>query len=543
MGKDKTYKGVAVNSVNVTSETTDLTITKNNGGTENENYRLKSTAGGDNFLDISFEAEAGEEYYVWVAKTENFALSGFVFDVDPSYVFTPYEPTVHKQIEEGKDPSTLNPTVTDAPTGVKNITFMYGGWMNHEYAVKAATWNETDKKWGIEENGTENTSYSLNGVSFNDEWKTTAQENSLTVLDGYKGYTEGCGNVPTNEYGKEFTPANGSTPNVGIIPCRGTYYKFEPETDGMMTAYVRQAANEPVYLVDESGKTQKSVDFKAGNATITENAVDCSYTTDNLTAARYSYELKAGKTYVLFQNNATLGFYGFTFGSDAENGEEVTVDSNSGYTFESKNEATVTLNRTMTNGQWTTVCLPFSMTEKQVRDAFGDDARVAEFRGIDGSVANFGMFYYQLINGGMPYIIKPSKDVAEGTKINGVTIDAEEPLEINGGDFSFAGTYAETTMPVNSHFLGASDGKLYYITKEKAIGGLKAFLKPASPAVKTKLSIGFNGNGGTTAIEAVTDNSLSSNDNGKVFSIDGRAVGNGNLQKGIYIVNGKKFVK
>ncbi len=542
VGSDKTVKGIANQTTKINAITEGLTVTPQNQGTDNENFKINGVAGYA-FITVSLEAEAGDEYYIWATGSERFALGGFTFDVDKEYVFTPYEPSVHLQIEEGKDPSKQNPGITGAPTGVKDIAFMYGGWTNHENAVKAATWNEASKSWNFRENGTENTSYTVGGTKYNDNWSATKKESELTVLDGYEAYTEGCGNAPKDEYGKQFAPSDASAPNAGIIPCRGTYYKFEPQKDGLMTVYVRQNATEPLYLVDQSGKPQQSLDFKAGDATITENATNYSYSTDKLTAARYSYELKAGKTYVLFQNNASLGFYGFTFGADAETGKDVTIGTD-GYSYDQQNEATVTLNRTMKKDTWTTVCLPFSMTEKQVRDAFGDGARVAEFKNVDGNVANFGMFYYQLINGGMPYLIKPSKNITEGTQISGVTIDAGKPLEINGGDFSFAGTYEKTMMPANSHFLGGSDGKLYYITKEKEIGGLKAFLKPASAAVTTKLSIGIGNNGATTAVEAISDESLNLN-TGKctVYNLNGQRVekSTGNGVKGIYIVNGKKI--
>ena len=543
VGSYNTFKGTANPTTKISAITEGLTVTPQNQGTDNENFKISGVTG-NAYITVSLEAEAGDEYYIWATGTEEFALGGFTFDVDKDYVFTPYKPSVHLQIEEGKDPSTLNPTISGAPTGVKNITFMYGGWANHENAVKAATWDETGKKWNFHENGTENTSYTISGTTYKDSWNATKQESKLTVLDGYKAYTEGCGNAPKDEYGNSFSPSKASTPNVGIIPCRGTYYKFEPQMDGLMTAYVRQNATKPVYLVDQSGKPQQPVDVKAGDATITKNANDYSYSTDKLSAVRYSYELKAGKTYVMFQNNANLGFYGFTFGADAETGGNVTIGTD-GYSYTQQNEATVTLNRAMNKGQWNTICLPFSMTEKQVRDVFGDDARVAEFNRVDGNVANFGMFYYQLINGGMPYLIKPSKQVDEGTQIKGVTIDAENPIEIKGGEFSFVGTYDKTTMPANSHFLGGSDGKLYYITQNKEIGGLKAFLKPVSPNVTTKLSIGFNGNGGTTAIEAVSDASINvDGTKGMVYNLNGQAIGYGykDLNKGIYIVNGKKIV-
>lgn len=136
------------------------------------------------------------------------------------------------------------------------------------------------------------------------------------------------------------------------------------------------------------------------------------------------------------------------------------------------------------------------MTEQQVRNAFGKDVRIAEFKKVDESgkkaVASFGMHYYQLITAGKPCLIKPSQ-VNDTYTIQGVTIDAEKALTIDDPNkkFDFVGTYETTPMPVNSHFLGSNDGKLYYITTAKNIRGLKAFLKPTENNSGAKLSIAF----------------------------------------------------
>lgn len=53
-------------------------------------------------MDIEFDAEAGDEYCIWMSSAEEFALGGFTFDVDESQLFTPWKPVVHRQIEFGK---------------------------------------------------------------------------------------------------------------------------------------------------------------------------------------------------------------------------------------------------------------------------------------------------------------------------------------------------------------------------------------------------------------------------------------------------------
>lgn len=556
-----TRRGITPSSINVTA-TTETTIEPQESG-ENKYFKIIGV-GGDHPMVIEFDAEAGDEYCIWMSSAEEFALGGFTFDVDDSQLFTPWKPVVHRQIEFGKSPKDMENADRNAPSGVEDITFMYGGWTNHPNAVKAATWDEANKTWGFNDNGTKNTKYTINDNEKTDKWEDVKAESATTeqlfTLDGYAKFTPGCGQVPTDQYGYNYTPTTSAVPSVANIPCRGTYYKFEPAKDGTLNVYVRQAANSPLFLVDETGKPQKSIDYKAGNdATFTEGP-DASYSIDKLAACRYGFEVQAGKTYVLFQNNATLGFYGFTFGASSTEATNVSISQTNGYTYEAKNNAkvTVTLTKPLKKDVWNAICLPFSMTEQQVRNAFGEDARIAEFKKVDESgknaVASFGMHYYQLITAGKPCLIKPSK-VSNTYTIQGVTIDAENALTIvdSNKKFDFVGTYTPTTMHANSHFLGSNDGKLYYITADKEISGLKAFLKPAENNSGAKLSIAFDStdydlDNNTTGIEAIKDyteqDAANSSANKGIYNINGQFMGTNPaiLPQGIYVKNGKKFI-
>lgn len=561
-GNNYTTKiGISSEKTKVTS--TGTTITEPQSG-DNRYFKINASAG-DHSILIEIDAEAGEEYYIWMYKAEKFALGGFTFDVDESQLFTPWKPVVHRQIEYGKSPANMKNADGNAPSGVKDITFMYGGWTNHPNAVRAATWDEANKTWGFNDNGTDNTKYTINGNEKTDNWEEVKAESETTdklvTLDGYTKFTSGCGQVPTDQYGKAFDPTQTSsaTPSVANIPCRGTYYKFEPAKDGTLNVYVRQAANSPLYLVDETGKPQKSIDYKAGNdAKITEGTDASSYDIDKLAACRYGFEVQAGKTYVLFQNNEMLGFYGFTFGASSTEVTNVSISQADGYTYEAKNNATVTLTKPLKANVWNAICLPFSMTEQQIRNAFGENARIAEFKKVDESgkkaVASFGMHYYQLITAGKPCLIKPSK-VSDNYTITGVTIDTEKALTVTDSNkkFDFVGTYAPTTMPTNSHFLGSNDGKLYYITANKEISGLKAFLKPVENNSGAKLSIAFDStvndqDNNTTGIEAIKDyteqDAANSSANKGIYNINGQFMGTNPaiLPQGIYVKNGKKFI-
>lgn len=555
-----TRRGITPSSINVTATTTETKIEPQESD-DNKYFKIRAV-GGDHPMEIEFDAEAGDEYCIWMSSAEEFALGGFTFKVDDSQRFTPWTPVVHRQIESGKSPKEMENADRNAPSGVEDISFMYGGWTNHPNAVKAATWNDTEKTWGFNENGTANTTYTINNKQKIDKWEDVKAESETTeklvTLDGYAKFTAGCGQVPTDQYGKAYTPATSAAPNVANIPCRGTYYKFEPAKDGTLNVYVRQAADSPLYLVDETGKPQKSIDYKAGNDATFKEGTDASYTINKLAACRYGFDVKAGKTYVLFQNNATLGFYGFTFGASSTEATNVSISQTNGYTYKAKNNATVTLTKPLKENVWNAICLPFSMTEQQVRSAFGEDARIAEFKKVEESgkkdVALFGMHYYQLITAGKPCLIKPSQ-VSDTYTISGVTIDAEKALTIvdSNKKFDFVGTYATTSMPVNSHFLGSNDGKLYYITTAKNISGLKAFLKPVENNSGAKLSIAFDStvndqDNNTTGIEAIKDyteqDAANSSANKGIYNINGQFMGTNPaiLPQGIYVKNGKKFI-
>lgn len=559
-----TRRGITPSSIKVTTtentETTKTTIDTLESG-DNKYFKI-SGAGGNHPMEIKFDAEAGDEYCIWMSSAEEFALGGFTFEVDKTQLFTPWKPVVHRQIEYGKSPEDMKDADANAPSGVEDITFMYGGWTNHPNAVKAATWDANNKTWGFNDNGTDKTTYTINNEKKIDKWEEVKAESETTehlvTLDSYAKFTAGCGQVPTDQYGNAYTPATSAAPSVANIPCRGTYYKFEPAKGGTLNIYVRQAADSPLYLVDETGKPQKSIDYKAGNDATFKEGTDASYTINKLAACRYGFDVKAGKTYVLFQNNETLGFYGFTFGASSTEATNVSISQNNGYTYEAKNNATVTLTKPLKANVWNAICLPFSMTEQQVRNAFGEDARIAEFKKVDESgkkaVASFGMHYYQLITAGKPCLIKPSQ-VSDTYTISGVTIDAEKALTIvdSNKKFDFVGTYATTSMPVNSHFLGSNDGKLYYITANKEISGLKAFLKPAENNSGAKLSIAFDStvndqDNNTTGIEAIKDyteqDAANSSANKGIYNINGQFMGTNPaiLPQGIYVKNGKKFI-
>ena len=143
----------------------------------------------------------------------------------------------------------------------------------------------------------------------------------------------------------------------------------------------------------------------------------------------------------------------------------------------------VRVKRAINANQWSTICLPFAMTEEQVTAAFGTDVELADFSGAvpeyEGNnvvkiTLNFDPVTAIVAN--HPYVIKVSTpiDYENGFTVDGVTVSPSEMLSVDrdemkimiGGRWyyfynSFIGTYVyPTVLPENTLFL--SDNQFWY---------------------------------------------------------------------------------
>lgn len=191
------------------------------------------------------------------------------------------------------------------------------------------------------------------------------------------------------------------------------------------------------------------------------------------------------------------------------------------------------------------------MNETQVRAAFGDNAQVYYYNGVVSNKFNFQKHYYHVIQAGVPCLLKPST-VSSTYTITGVTINSDAPTSVQEDGYTFTGTYASTNMEAGSYFIGyeknsnsSTEAQLYITNNGKQISGLRAYLKPGVGAAKiTDMSFDED-NSTVTAIEDVTTDETVNN--GNIYNLSGQLVKTGatnldGLDKGIYILNGKKYV-
>lgn len=300
----------------------------------------------------------------------------------------------------------------------------------------------------------------------------------------------------------------------------------------------------------------------------------------------YTFNVKAGKTYYLYNFGSKIGFYGFSFDKDET---EPTVDEVS-YADDQSNTITataaghvakVTVNRSMKKDVWTTCVLPFSLNRQQVDAIFGpaysaaseeakNGTQILYFDRVEGNKVFFVRHAYNTIVANKPFLIKPSKEVenistAALTDYPYVTIEATKNKNgkpddwCTGNGYTWASSYSNDMIVKEGDGFISKDGSFKnFVGPSGTLKGFRGYLKHlgtqtgAKPMMlKVVSSSNVDGdNGETTGIEDLiidADGQLMPA-NGKVYNINGQLVSEDansfqSLPSGIYIINGKKYIK
>ena len=236
----------------------------------------------------------------------------------------------------------------------------------------------------------------------------------------------------------------------------------------------------------------------------------------------------------------------------------ITLDENSETLPSATGEVVdILVKRTIPANRWNTICLPFAMSEEQVKEVFGEDVELAEFIEYEvteenGEVTKINVIFDSALldeEGFManyPYIIKTRKDISEFMVSSTIEPDEENAYaEYNNGRGgsrkevygTFYGTLrAGKRLEANQLFL--NQGNLWYSVGNNTIKAFRGYfdfvdvLSSNEPASNVRIII----DGNTTGIEAITGFVK----NNIWYDLQGRQVRTTN--GGIYINNGKKNV-
>ena len=322
---------------------------------------------------------------------------------------------------------------------------------------------------------------------------------------------------------------------------------------------------------------------------------------------RYTFNVYPGKTYYLFSNQSQVAISGFNFEegrlldtktqnyetapvrdvvestpiefTDVLNQAQPEIPTNG----KGKDITHVTYERNFAQGKWSSICLPFSLNNRQMREQFGEETAVVLLKSIhdDGKIELIWHVNQDII-AGYPYFILPKgavkhNNVANST-ITKISVDTYFNNEIqkdkplfsvgsNGNTFDWQGTYngshyradypyvfegnfKNEELPAGSYVM-SNNGTLTKLKKATIAKPFRAYLKyQGSDAYNAKplyTSVNWQNDDETTGIDDIIFQNGILMESSDVYSIDGTVIRRdaqnlSNLSKGVYIVNGKKFV-
>lgn len=246
-------------------------------------------------------------------------------------------------------------------------------------------------------------------------------------------------------------------------------------------------------------------------------------------------------------------------------------------------EVTVYLKRSFTLNKWNSFVTPVGLTNAQVKQAFGDDVKVAKLAGVGGVTGRESSIDFRTVDlsqegvaiePAQMYLVKPTKDavdmnleLVDGTEVSGkmyligrrsldgskitdgtLTIKPTygkpaEGAEITGAQVDFMGTYValDATTGPQAGAYAWSGGDMYHLKKANAIKGFRGWLVDHTGAKSIKFNIG---DGSVTSIDEVIANDRAEKTSDAVYTVDGVKIRDNassleGLPAGLYIFKGK----
>lgn len=304
----------------------------------------------------------------------------------------------------------------------------------------------------------------------------------------------------------------------------------------------------------------------------------------------YEFKVKAGKTYYLYNYGSKINVFGFQFKPDAN----VVVDNITYYetqnndikATEAGHVAQVSLNRKFAVGKWNAAVLPFSLNKQQVDAIFGqtydknhtDGTQILYFEKTEGKYVYYTRHAYNTIVAGKPFLIKPCGKDANGNNVvtrDGdnivlntekitafpyVTIENTVPKDwgrnAETADYHWHSAYNVETVKQNDYYFNSAGVLVMREKSDAKIQAFRGFLQKKATAQAKLFSVAY--------FDLLSDNSdipskiegVMMDSNGElvdikagdaVYNLSGQVVTTNasslySLPKGIYIVNGKKYV-
>lgn len=329
------------------------------------------------------------------------------------------------------------------------------------------------------------------------------------------------------------------------------------EKDGITLDLTKGGTNDPKYYTQNStlrfykdggtltvtaptGKAIIKVDFALGKKI---ESTDLTVNKGTITGENSSYTWTGNSTSVVFTANATIQMkelvISYTDVSD-DSYDYALSDESDTYTPSTFTDKSVKIKRSLKANQLNTICLPFALTSEQISTTFGEGTEVYRLTSSTDNTMNFTS--KETIEEGYPYLIMPQNDVNELIFDQVSSEGKSADLDVTDGNFALCGTFGPATLKTDGTELFLAAGG---ILKKPAKGsnsnikGFRAYFSVPANTNDAKISLG----GFETSIDNISIDGMKLKNN-QVYNLNGQLVGNSlnGLAKGIYLMNGKKYV-
>ena len=298
---------------------------------------------------------------------------------------------------------------------------------------------------------------------------------------------------------------------------------------------------------------------------------------------KYTFNVKAGKTYFFFGWMTKIGIRGFGFEPDdtqANMADDLTIYSGKSATTEGGNSdkndfaqslnttyRKVTVDRKFKANTWTTLVLPFSVSATQLQEVFGQGTEVLHYRTIENTKMYFFKHFHQMVVAGTPVLIRPTQ-LVDGAVFKNVSIESATVADKPCNDYGYNGNSNTDCPMVGSYNIQTYANGNYYITSDGNVKKLNNAAGSAQLPGTRAYIVGTRDDGSATSLTGMarasfdnpipTDMDGETTDidgietdahgaDGKVYNLNGQLVrttaeGAQKLAKGVYVTHGKKVI-
>ena len=223
----------------------------------------------------------------------------------------------------------------------------------------------------------------------------------------------------------------------------------------------------------------------------------------------------------------------------------VELDENSDTYIPVSGIKNVFLTRTLQADKWNTFCVPFSMTAAQMNECGIVESRELSNAVSDGTQTSLTFTPAENIVAGKPYLIKVNEDI-DNIVLENVTFSESEPQSVSVNGVNMIGNYSKTFVPQDCYFI--NNNAFYLADQENTVNlkGFRAYITTDDVVKVNRMLIDIDG-----TLLSIKDLHHGEGGNVDVYNLQGIKVCSNVekenalklLNKGVYIINGKKYIK